>query len=170
MLSLMRHLVVIIIVTCIAGSSIAKVKNRSLKELVQDSDLILIGKMTKITETLSDDDLWAEGLSTIRVERVIKGALTGHEVNVIYDPCTPDVSARYYLCERCVFFLTRAERGVVTRMLFKDVNGKYFATGGYLGKVPIREFDEMAVDIHLVGEAEEQTLDKFVEKIDRLLK
>jgi hypothetical protein len=127
---ILRSTFLVILVVFIANSSSGKVRNMDLEQVVSESDVILIGETVKIVETTNDKGFVARGVATIRVEKIIKGTVDSREVDIIYQPCVQAVSPKYSLCEKCVFFLDRAETSIISTVYFENVEGKYFTAGG----------------------------------------
>jgi hypothetical protein len=140
-----------------------------LEQAVTECDVIIIGETVKIVETANDEALAPRGIATIRVERIIKGTARSGEIDIIYQPCVQAGSPKYYLCEKCIFFLERVEADILSGVLFENVHGQYITTGEYLGKIDIRRIDNMAIGILLKDEEMNQDLDKFLQKMERLI-
>lgn len=160
-----------VLVVCTVSPGSGKVSNMYLEEAVRKSDLIIIGQTVRIVETEveSGDFYKPKGTATVRVEKIIKGTAGSSAVDIVYQPCVQAGSATYSLCERSVLFLSKAERSPLSRLLFENSEGKYFNTGGYLGKISIGSFDNM-VTVLFKGKEFEQVLDKFLQRLEQLIK
>jgi hypothetical protein len=165
-----RSIVLIAFLISTVSISLARAPDMSLDEVAKESDVVLIGRTVRIVESLEEGGI-PRGTATIYIEKIIKGTTLGREIEIIYEPCVQSIYPTYYLCERNILFLGRAETKMTFRAYFGnlDRSGKYVTIGGYLGKISIRNVDNTAMDILLLGEETNQPLDKFLQKIDRLI-
>jgi hypothetical protein len=134
------HLVVILTLSMLPASAGASVARITLKELVDDSDLIVVARETKIEDGPADLNLGKEvsspiKVATARIVEVWKGK-AGPDVRYIASPTwTCDISEAK-VGEPVVLFLSksksvpfmRIEHSGRGRMPIRDVNGKRHAT------------------------------------------
>ena len=89
------------------------------QELVATSDLIIVGTVTTVT-TLPDLPYWQAGKMTLRIEKVLKGAVKGEQVTVRF-PTVPKMPAGMVIMDhggmvfnegqQQLFFLVRSQGG-----------------------------------------------------------
>ncbi len=129
---------------------------RSLPEMVQLADFIIIGepiKLEKVGMTMSGGTIPdPEFEATIEVEQVIKGVPGTKTVEVSYGPYSG--RARFDLAQRSVYFLKRS-------------GARLLVVARSSGEISIE--DKWVKPTGILGEMREQRLDEFLGKIEAIL-
>lgn len=126
-----------------------------LQEMVEEAELIIIGKVLQIEKTGNKHEEYGyEHQVTIEVGETIKGDKTIKNIGIYYFPSI-SIEPEFSLNERGIFFV-------------KTWEGKYTIVQGYGGKVVI-ENDEVK-PLYIKDEEKVQKLQTFIQKIRKFIK
>ncbi len=147
----MKVLVIVLsLVVAVVAASEAMVVEFPLEGMVERSELIIIGKVTRVEEISPprspEGVQYGEAVATIEIEQILVGSYEKKQIAITYYPRL-SIEAGFYIGDRAVFFINFGDRIVQ----------------GYAGKIRI-EGDKVEVR-HIVGEAKEQTLEGFIQRI-----
>jgi hypothetical protein len=126
-----------------------------LGDMVSNSELIFIGKVTRIEKTTNQNkSIGVEHKATIQIEKMIKGSGELKEVDAFY---WPDISTDPNLAvgERAIFFI-------------KTWEGKYTLVQGYAGEVKID--NDVVNTMFIKDEPDAQPMGVFLDKIKKLIR
>jgi len=131
---------------------VAKVTQLTLAEMVDRSDVIIIGRVKSIVDTGRQRSGFPLGEIHLSVDRVLKGPRVRDLT--VYELPTATETAPFKLYDQCVLFVSRHE-------------GQYWVVQGFAGKIDIRE--DRAHGVYIAGQPETQPVNALVEQIIKLI-
>lgn len=145
----------ILIIGMINMPAEGKIISLSLHEMVEEAELIIIGKVLLIEKTSNKHvEYGYEYKVTIGIEETIKGNQIIKDINIYFYP-TLSIEPEFSLNERSVYFIKKWE-------------GKYTVVQGYGGKVAIENDD--VKPLYIRDEEKTQKLQIFINRIKKLIK
>jgi hypothetical protein len=132
---------------------LAVIKPYYLDEMIDESKLVLVGRVVKIAETSrtesGKDTLYDLAVATIEIEQIILGSYEEKQIDVTYF-FRLSIAPYFEIGERCVLFIGQS-------------NGRNSIVKGYAGMIPIKNTN---VEVHhILGEQERQALKDFIQRI-----
>jgi hypothetical protein len=136
-----------------------KVVEYDLNEMIDRSDVIVIGDITSVRET-SDGTVYGypvgSGVATVKIGELLKGDFNNKEIEVTYSLGDLSEDGAFHVCTQYLIFLRKVD------------NGKFRVVQGYAGSLHMRG---ESVDAFNIGDVKNTvSLKDFLEKIKRLLK
>ena len=126
-----------------------------LQEMVEEAELIIIGKVMQIEKTDNKHREYGDEYKvTIEIEETIKGDRAIKDVDIYYFP-TLSVEPEFVIRERCIFFM-------------KTWKGRHTIVQGSGGKAVIKN-NEVS-PLYIKDEEKAQKLQLFIQKIKKFIK
>ena len=125
-----------------------------LSNMVEESEMIIIGKVVKVKEPNKRHEELSFFRVTIKVEKVLKGNQDTKSIDVYFLPGMED-EPNFSLNDKSIFFI-------------HGYQNEYRLVQSCAGKIDIK--NGKAINIHIYNEAYNQKLDSFLHKIEEALK
>ena len=128
----------------------AQVIELPLERMIERSSLIVVGRVIRVEQVPTPKSVagsrFGEAEATIEIEQILVGNYGDKQIAITYYPRLSTESG-FEVGERAVVF----------------IGGRQRTVQGYAGKIPI-EKENVKVQ-HILGEAESQTLEGFIQRI-----